>query len=113
MISDMERNKIDTANLTVDDLGMFADTTNSMKLLTMHKAKGREFDAVAIIDIHDGKVPDYRAARDNDMAHIEEGRRLLYVAITRAIKFLLYVTDHEHPRNIPIRFLGSQGLGLY
>ncbi|MFC1763619.1 3'-5' exonuclease [Planctomycetota bacterium] len=108
----MERNKIDTANLPVDDLGMSTDTTNSMNLITMHKTKGREFDAVAIIDIHDRKVPDYRAIRDNDMARIEEGRRLLYVAITRAKKLLLYVTDHEYSQNNPSRFLGNQGLGL-
>ena len=112
MIADMQRNHVDINNLTVDDLGMYADTANSMKLLTMHKAKGREFDAVAIVDIHDGKVPDYRAIRDNDVQRIEEGRRLFYVGITRARKLLMYATDHEDSRYPPSRFLGDNGLAL-
>ncbi|MFC1553383.1 ATP-dependent helicase [candidate division KSB1 bacterium] len=112
MIGDMKRNNVDIANLTIEDLGLFADTANSIKLLTMHKAKGREFEAVAIIDLHDGKVPDFRALRDNDIDRIEEGRRLLYVGITRAKKYLLYATDLEDYRNKPSRFLGNDGIGI-
>jgi DNA helicase-2/ATP-dependent DNA helicase PcrA len=110
MVVDMESNDVDTSNLSVDDLGMFADTTNSIELLTMHKAKGREFDAVAIIDLHDGRVPDYRAIRENDQTRIEEGKRLLYVGITRAKRYLMYATDHEHWRNQPSRFISQLGL---
>lgn len=111
MIADMIRNKINTHTLSIEDLGIFADTANSIKLLTMHRAKGREFDAVAIIDLLDGKVPDYRAIKNNDVDRIEEGRRLLYVGITRARRFLLYAADSNDWRG-PSRFLGDSGLAL-
>lgn len=47
-------------------------------LLTMHGAKGREFPGVWIIGCQDGTIPSRRSA------DLEEERRLLYVAITRA-----------------------------
>ena len=80
--------------------------------MTMHKAKGREFDAVAIIDLHDGRVPDFRAINNNDFERMEEGKRLLYVAVTRAKRFLMYVTDEEDRRSQPSRFLGEEYLNL-
>jgi DNA helicase-2/ATP-dependent DNA helicase PcrA len=106
---DMEANGIDTNNLSIADLGMFAHSDRSMKLLTMHRAKGREFDAVAIIDLHEGKVPHFSATTNE---RIEESKRLLYVSITRARRLLMYITDEERPQNRPSRFLGLEGLGL-
>ncbi len=106
---DMEANGVDTSNLSVADLGMFANSDKSMKLLTMHRAKGREFDAVAIIDLHEGKVPHFSATTDE---RIEEYRRLLYVSITRARRLLMYITDEESARNKPSRFLDLKGLAL-
>lgn len=106
---DMIERKIDTANLSVADLGLFAVPDGSLKLLTMHKAKGREFAAVAVIDLHDGRVPHFSAITAEE---IDDGRRLLYVAITRAERVLMYVTDDEDSRNAPSRFLGADGLGL-
>lgn len=111
ILEDM-KNKVDVSNLSVEDLGIFASTDKNLHLLTMHRSKGREFDAVAIIDLHDGRVPDFRAVRDGDMRRIEEDRRLLYVSITRARRFLMYVTDSENARNQPSRFLGRAHLGL-
>jgi len=105
---DMKGN-IDTANLSVSDLGMYANSDRSMKLLTMHRAKGREFDAVAIIDLHEGRVPHFSAITQD---RIDESRRLLYVSITRARRLLMYITDTENPRNTPSRFLASEGLDL-
>ena len=79
-VNDMERDmfdrQVDVVNLTVNDLGMFANYEGSMKLLTMHRAKGREFDAVAIVDLHDGRVPHFSAESAEE---IDEARRLLYV----------------------------------
>lgn len=106
---DMKGSKIDTVNLSVSDLGMYANSDRSMKLLTMHRAKGREFDAVAIIDLHEGRVPHFSATTDE---RVDESRRLLYVSITRARRFLMYITDAENVRNIPSRFLASEGLDL-
>lgn len=106
----IRRNRdVDFANMTVSDLGLFAATDRSIQLLTMHAAKGLEFEAVAIVGLHDGKIPNRRAQTP---AEIDESRRLFYVAITRAKRYLLYITDQGHPRNRPTRFLGPDGLNL-
>jgi DNA helicase-2/ATP-dependent DNA helicase PcrA len=109
MEQDMIDRKVDIANLSTADLGMFASYERSMKLLTMHRAKGREFDAVAIVDLHDGRVPHFTATTAEE---IDEARRLLYVSITRARRVLMYMTDEEHWRNRPSRFLFEGELGL-
>ena len=114
MIEEMGRNNVDTANLAVPDLGMFARSNDSIRLLTMHGAKGLEFDAVAIVDLHDGRVPHFSVDNEsNPMVQRrleEEGRRLLYVALTRAKRFLMYATDQTDERNRPSRFMGDLGL---
>jgi superfamily I DNA/RNA helicase len=67
---------------TVRDLGLFAKASNSLRLMTMHGSKGREFDGVGLIDVLDGHVPFYTAAPGDVIE--QEGRRLLCVALTRA-----------------------------
>lgn len=111
MIKDMEKNMadIDIANLSVTDLGLFASTKNNLQLRTIHRSKGLEFDAVAIVDLHEGRIPNYRAETPDQ---IEESKRLLYVAITRSRRLLMYFTDNENPKNRPSRFLLSDGLAL-
>ena len=109
---DMIKNRVDVENLSVEDLGLFASTARNLHLLTMHRAKGREFDAVAIIDCHDGRIPDFRAVKKRDLKRIEEARRLLYVSITRARRFLLYITDDEDCRLEPSRFICESYLDL-
>ena len=54
MKSDMQRNKVDINNLTISDLGIYASPNAALKLSTLHNAKGREYDAVALIDMHEG-----------------------------------------------------------
>ena len=51
-------------------------------LSTIHSAKGLEFDVVHVIHASDGNIPSDMALRDDD--EVEEERRLLYVAMTRA-----------------------------
>jgi DNA helicase-2/ATP-dependent DNA helicase PcrA len=104
MRDDMVRRRVDTANLSLDDLGIFADPSKNVKLLTIHAAKGREFQAVAIVDLHEGKLPHWSAV---DMPQLEESKRVFYVAITRARQVLMYVTDDGSWRNRPSRFLGE------
>jgi DNA helicase II / ATP-dependent DNA helicase PcrA len=58
-------------------------------LSTVHSAKGKEWDAVFVIWAADGWFPLARAAADPE--EVEEERRLMYVALTRA-RNLLYVT---------------------
>ena len=109
---DMIKNRVDVENLSVEDLGLFASTTRNLHLLTMHRAKGREFDAVAIIDCHDGRIPDFRAIKKRDFKRIEVDRRLLDVSITRARRFLLYIPDDEDCRFEPSRFICESYLDL-
>jgi DNA helicase-2/ATP-dependent DNA helicase PcrA len=108
MKADMENNRIDMANLRVADLGLFADPEDSLKLMTLHRSKGREFDAVAIIDLLDGFIPHWTASTPDG---IDEGRRLLYVGITRARKVLFYFTRPDR-RKPPSRFLGPADLAV-
>lgn len=73
-------------------------------LLTMHASKGLEFDTVILPDINKGKIP--RGFTLNE-AEIEEERRLLYVAMTRAKKNLeiLYIKGTEDHKLQPSVFL--------
>ena len=57
------------------------DNDDSVKLLTFHSAKGLEFDTVFIFGATKGLIPHYKAELPQA---VEEERRMLYVAITRA-----------------------------
>lgn len=60
-------------------------------LLTVHSAKGMEFDVVFVVGMNEGTFPDYRARPGNSL---EEERRNAFVAVTRS-KRLLYLTYPE------------------
>ena len=62
---------------------------DAVQLMTIHSAKGLEFDAVFITGLEEGLFPHENALSDAD--GIEEERRLMYVAITRARR-RLYLT---------------------
>ncbi|HVG10113.1 MAG TPA: 3'-5' exonuclease [Thermoanaerobaculia bacterium] len=98
----MRKNNVDLANLTIDDLGIYARPEAALKLSTLHHAKGREYQAVAMMDLHEGKIPFYQAQTPEEL---EEAKRLFYVGVTRAKRLLLYITDELNPRNRPSRFL--------
>jgi DNA helicase-2/ATP-dependent DNA helicase PcrA len=63
-----------------------AEGTDSLQLMTVHAAKGLEFDAVFITGLEEGLFPHENSAQEVD--GLEEERRLMYVAITRARKRL-------------------------
>ena len=85
-------------------------------LMTAHSAKGLEFPVVFIVGLEDGLFPHSRSA--TDPAELEEERRLCYVAMTRAERFL-YVT-HAMKRRVygeelasePSQFLNEMPLDL-
>lgn len=108
MKTDMRNNKVDIDNLAIEDLGIYASPDAALKLSTIHNAKGREYAAVAMIDLHEGRIPSYYA-RTADQ--IEEQKRLFYVGVTRAERYLLYATDSSDARNVPSRFLRA-GTGV-
>ncbi|MFZ6814179.1 UvrD-helicase domain-containing protein [Undibacterium sp. Rencai35W] len=62
---------------------------DAMQLMTVHSAKGLEFDNVFITGLEEGLFPHENSAKEE--SGVEEERRLMYVAITRARK-RLYVT---------------------
>jgi DNA helicase-2/ATP-dependent DNA helicase PcrA len=85
-------------------------------LMTAHSAKGLEFPLVFIVGLEDGLFPHSRSAVD--VAELEEERRLCYVAMTRAQRYL-YVT-HAMKRRVygeelasePSQFLNEMPLDL-
>lgn len=62
-----------------------------VQLMTVHAAKGLEFDTVFVTDMNDGIFPNERAMHDGPKG-VEEERRLAYVAFTRA-KNKLFITE--------------------
>jgi DNA helicase-2/ATP-dependent DNA helicase PcrA len=82
------------------------ETGRGVNLLTYHRAKGLEFDAVFLPRLLDGELP-YRAKR-NRMDPSEE-RRLLYVGITRA-RAHLFLSWPADARSRPSPFLAEIGV---
>ncbi len=83
-------------------------TDDALQLMTIHSSKGLEFDVVFITGLEDGLCPHEQSLTEDGL---EEERRLMYVAVTRA-KNKLYLTLaqsrmlHGQTRyNIPSRFL--------
>ncbi|WP_156285815.1 ATP-dependent helicase [Oceanivirga salmonicida] len=62
------------------------DSSNVVKLMTIHNSKGLEFDTVFLTGFEYGLFPSFKSTFDNN--ELEEERRLCYVAITRAKKEL-------------------------
>jgi len=64
------------------------DEPEAISMMSLHRAKGLEFDCVVLPGVEEGQLPHQRAL-DEGMNGISEERRLLYVGITRARKHLL------------------------
>ena len=90
------------------------DIENSVKIMTMHAAKGLEFANVFIPCMEEGILP-HRRSLDEGQRGLEEERRLSYVAITRAMDRLwistaLFDGGRDRSIKIPSRFLFESGL---
>ena len=77
-----------------------------VNLMTMHAAKGLEFDTVFVIETNEGSCPYKKATTDEE---IEEERRLFYVAMTRAKRKLVisYVKEKNGKDLLPSRFVSE------
>ncbi len=89
---------------------------DALQLMTMHSAKGLEFDAVFVSGLEEGLFPHEQSLLDRDGP--EEERRLMYVALTRArqrlyLSFAQTRMLHGQTRyNLPSRFLDEIPQGL-
>jgi len=68
---------------------------NEITVCTVHQAKGLEWNSVVVADLAEGKFPSAMALRDED--GIEEERRVMYVAVTRAKDVLILLADEKRP----------------
>lgn len=76
------------ASLSLSDDDRDEETDQSVNLMSMHASKGLEFDTVFVVGCEEGSIPHERSIKENSLAKIEEERRLMYVAMTRAEKRL-------------------------
>ncbi|MBN2589380.1 MAG: UvrD-helicase domain-containing protein [Sedimentisphaerales bacterium] len=93
------------------DADAYDTSTECVALMTLHAAKGLEFDNVFIIGLEEGILPHERANISGDEDELEEERRLFFVGITRA-KSALYISFAKYRtirgqtlRSIPSQFL--------
>ena len=96
------------------DADAYDATSDRVALMTLHAAKGLEFENVFIIGLEDGLLPHERSNTDDD--ETEEERRLFFVGITRA-KVGLYISYARYRRvmnqlrrMIPSPFLRELGI---
>lgn len=77
---------IQTISLMTDMDESDENKNDAVILMSVHLAKGLEFDSVFVVGLEENLFPSYLSLSNND--DIEEERRLFYVAITRARKYL-------------------------
>ncbi len=106
----------------LQDISLFTNSdykkdSSTIKLMTIHQAKGLEFPYVFVVGLTEGIFPNYRTIRERRQDGLEEERRLMYVAITRAEK-ALFLTESEgynyatKSDKYPSRFISEIGDGL-
>ena len=93
------------------------ETEDRINLMTLHAAKGLEFDTVFLPGWEEGLFPSQRTMDENGLKGLEEERRLAYVGLTRARKRALRVLRRQPPRAwqlaklaaVPLHFRAAAG----
>jgi DNA helicase-2/ATP-dependent DNA helicase PcrA len=89
---------------------------NMVTLMTIHSAKGKEFDHVYLIGLAEDVLPSFQSLKAGEhSAEMEEERRNCFVAITRAREWLClsYADTYRGWQKRPSRFLTEMGLQLH
>jgi len=95
------------------DIDSLREDADTVKLMTLHSAKGLEFPVVFITGAEEGLLPHYSSKDDNE--ELEEERRLCYVGATRSKQRLYFVCCSSRllfgstRGNLPSRFLEDIG----
>ncbi len=93
-MEEFEEQGVHTLPEYLDRISLVADTDSydsaeqAITLMTIHNAKGLEFDSVFVVGLEEGIFPHQRSIDEGTTEEIEEERRLCYVAMTRARKRL-------------------------
>ncbi len=108
--------EFESAGAFLEHVSLVMENTDSgvsdqVSIMTMHAAKGLEFDIVFLPGWEDGLFPNSRAIDEDEINGLEEERRLAYVALTRARRIVevsfaatrFYYTGHRHA--FPSRFV--------
>jgi DNA helicase-2/ATP-dependent DNA helicase PcrA len=105
---------IENVSLISDETKEKVNKEDCINLMTIHSAKGLEFDSVFIMGAEENLFPSKRSLSDkNPYNGIEEERRLFYVAVTRARKELtiIYTSSRflygKTERSMPSRFISE------
>ena len=101
---------LDHISLVMENMSNTSEET--ITLMTMHGAKGLEFDYIFLAGWEEGVFPSKRSIEETGKVGLEEERRLAYVALTRARKkiHITYVNQNRysyasHDFNMPSRFI--------
>lgn len=95
----VEREEKATIETYLQDVALFTnadykDDGETVKLMTIHQAKGLEFPFVFVCGLNEMIFPSIRTIRESGIRGLEEERRLMYVAVTRA-EWALFLTESE------------------
>ena len=94
----------------ITDVDEYDEKADAVTLITLHAAKGLEFQVVFIAGLEEGLLPHMRSLESGDPAQLEEERRLCYVGMTRAKEHLYLVRAFRRAfsgHNPPSRFLAD------
>ena len=76
----------------VSDVDKLDESAEAVTLMTMHSAKGLEFNVVFLVGMEEGLFPSKKSIEEDEKC--EEERRLCYVGITRNYVLLMYQKEH-------------------